>query len=229
MTRKILPGDPPVEITLLRSAQARRFSLRVSRLDGRVTLSMPRFAPEAEALGFARDKADWIRKAQAARPVAVAVGSGTVLPVAGQEVTVQRAAVLAVTLAEGRLLVPEITRNVGPAVLAFLRAEAQRRLHLAAATYAQRLGVSFHSLALRDTRSRWGSCTTAGRLMFSWRLILTPQDVLNYVAAHEVAHLAVMDHSQHYWATVEKIFPDWQLQRQWLRRNGTMVHGFRFD
>jgi hypothetical protein len=83
-------------------------------------------------------------------------------------------------------------------------------------------------ITLRDTRSRWGSCTADGALMYSWRLILAPPSVLDYVAAHEAAHLVEMNHSARFWALVERLCPDWQAERAWLRREGAALQAWRF-
>ena len=83
-------------------------------------------------------------------------------------------------------------------------------------------------IALRDTRSRWGSCTAQGRLMFSWRLAMAPDGVLDYVAAHEVAHLAHMNHAPAFWAEVGRLMPDWTARRDWLRRNGAALQAWQF-
>jgi predicted metal-dependent hydrolase len=91
------------------------------------------------------------------------------------------------------------------------------------------LGRRFSRLSLRDTRSRWGSCSSRGGLSYSWRLILAPPDVLDYVAAHEVAHLAEMNHSPAFWALVARLCPGYQAPRGWLRREGAGLHRYRFD
>lgn len=228
MTRRILPGNPPIEITLRRSARARSYSLRVSRLDGRVTLSLPARAPEAAALDFARDKAEWIRQAMARAAPAVAVIAGAVLPFEGRAVTVTRGPVRAVRREEGLLVVPEGRGAVGPRVAAYLKLAARQRLQAESEHYARLLGRQFQSLTLRDTRSRWGSCTAGGGLMYSWRLILAPPEVLGYVAAHEVAHLAEMNHSPAYWAVVARLMPDYERHRRWLKRNGAELHRYDF-
>jgi len=90
------------------------------------------------------------------------------------------------------------------------------------------LGRSYARLSLRDTRSRWGSCTSDGGLMYSWRLIMAPPEVLDYVAAHEVAHLAQMNHSPAFWAEVTKIYGDYAAPRNWLRANGSTLHRYKF-
>jgi len=82
---------------------------------------------------------------------------------------------------------------------------------------------------MRDPRSRWGSCTSAGALMFSWRLAMAPSRVLNYVALHEMAHLVEMNHSADFWALVEVHMPDYAVHRDWLRTHGSSLHRYMFD
>ncbi|MGP3724718.1 M48 family metallopeptidase [Cereibacter sphaeroides] len=224
----VLPGSPPVEITLRRSAQARRFSLRVSRLDGRVTLTLPLRAREAEALAFVRDQEGWIRRALSDVPEAASVGIGSVLPLEGRPLTVRPGSGRSVRVTDDSLLVPGDPASVPLRLATFLKAMARERLAAACDRHARSLGRPYARLTLRDTRSRWGSCTQDGCLMFSWRLILAPPPILDYVAAHEVAHLAQMNHSPAFWAEVARLDPDYALHRAWLRRQGQALHGFRF-
>ncbi len=127
----------------------------------------------------------------------------------------------------GQIAVPEAA---APARLqAWLRERARERLTAAADHYAAALGRPYGRITLRDTRSRWGSCSWQGALMFSWRLVFAPPEVLRYVAAHEVAHLAHMDHSRAFWAVVERIHGPWAHMRDWLRVNGHELHRYRFE
>lgn len=223
-----LTGDPEIEVRLRRSPRARRLSLRVSALDGRVTLTMPPRASAAEARAFARDRRDWIAAAQARAPGPEVVGLGSVVPVEGRPLTVVTDPVRAAgPRAEAdRLLVPGLC--AATEVRAYLRTLARDRLAEASARHAGRIGRRYSALVLRDTRSRWGSCSTDGRLMYSWRLAMAPPGVLDYVAAHEVAHLAHMDHSRSFWALVADLAPGWRAQRDWLRAEGPGLHRFRF-
>lgn len=227
----VLPGHPPVEVHLKRSARARRFSLRVSRLDGKVTLSMPVRAREGEALAFLQGNAAWVRQTLSAMPAQAlrSVGYGSVIPVEGRELTVTPASGRGVRVEDDRLLVPGADATVGPRVAAWLKVLARDRLAAASTRYAGLVGRSYTSLAIRDTRSRWGSCSPDGRLMYSWRLILAPAAVLDYVAAHEVAHLVELNHSAAYWRVVTGICPDWKRHRAWLKTNGSSLHGLRFQ
>jgi len=117
----------------------------------------------------------------------------------------------------------------GARVQAFLKLRARDQLAAASDHYAQSLGRSYARLSLRDTRSRWGSCSSKGTLMYSWRLVMAPPAVLNYVAAHECAHLVEMNHSAAFWAIVAELMPDYATHRLWLRENGDRLHRVSFD
>ena len=224
----ILPGPPPLDITLRRSARARRFSLRVSALDGRVTLSVPQRAHEAEAMEFARQHEDWLRAALAKQGRVAAIGFGTLLPIEGRDVVLAPATGRMTQLAGDSLLLPGAEAQVAVRAAAYLRALARDRLADASDHYAGLLGRKVARITLRDTRSRWGSCSHEGALMYSWRLIMAPPSVLRYVAAHECAHLVEMNHSADFWAVVARIYPQWQKERTWLHANGPRLHSYRF-
>lgn len=227
-----LTGQPEIAVSLRRSAQARRLNLRVSGLDGRVTLTMPRSLPLAEALAFLREKESWLRRAMDRAPGRSAVHPGQDILLRGQMVRItEQAGTRRVAETEGALLVPPDPEGLRTPmrVAAYLKTTAQAELLPAVDHYASSLGRSVTALSLRDTRSRWGSCTADGRLMFSWRLIMAPPQVLRYVAAHEVAHLRHMDHSRAFWNCVRDLMPDYALHRNWLRENGAALHGYCFN
>ncbi len=227
----VLPGSPPVEVHLKRSARARRFSLRVSRLDGKVTLSMPLRARDGEALAFLRGHEGWLRETLQAMPDSRVrpVGLGSVIPVEGRDLVLTAGSGRGVRVEGDRLLVPGDPARAGVRVAAWLKVLARDRLAAASTRYAGLVGRSYSSLALRDTRSRWGSCSPEGRLMYSWRLVMAPPAVLDYVAAHEVAHLVELNHSPAYWAVVDRIHPGWKAQRAWLHQHGQTLHRLRFQ
>jgi predicted metal-dependent hydrolase len=226
--RAVLPGEPPVEILLRPNLRARRFALRVAAADGRVTLSFPPAAGRAAALAFARSREGWLRARLAERPPAPRALPGARLPVAGEELLLV-AAPLRRARREGAVLLVPPGAGAGRAAAEFLRAEARARLAAACAVHAGRLGRRPGRITLRDPRSRWGSCTAEGNLMFSWRLAMAPAEVLDYVAAHEVAHLAEMNHSPAFWDVVARLFPAHAAPRAWLHRHGTVLQAWRFD
>lgn len=226
MAEHVLPGAPPVALTLRRSGRARRISLRISQLDGRVTLTLPSGVKEAEALEFAASKADWIRGHLDKRSDEMPVQIGARLPIEGVEHSIVPTTGRRVVQRGGALGVPEDA--TGRRLQAWLKELGRERLVAASDLYAERLGRRYNRITLRDTRSRWGSCTSDGGLMFSWRLILAPPEILRYVAAHEVSHLVEMNHSPAFWATVERLYGPCKAERRWLRREGATLHRYKF-
>lgn len=222
-----LPGDPPLAVRWRRSARARRLSLKVSRLDGAVTLTLPARTSRRMAMAFLQDRADWLRRAMDGIDGPEAVGAGSAIPVEGRVLVLTPAAVRTARIEGAQLIVPRSRPET--AALAFLKLLARDRLTQRVGVHAQALGRTPGKLTLRDTRSRWGSCTHAGDLMFSWRLILAPPRILDYVVAHEVAHLAQMNHSAAFWAEVARLFPAHAEARRWLKTQGAALHRYRFD
>lgn len=224
-----LGGGDPVVVELRASKRARRLSLRVSRLDGRVTLTVPYGANKDEALRFATERLDWIRRHVAQTAPSEAPGVGTTLPFRGQPVTLTRGRARVVQIAGDQMLLPPQSPDRDTIrVEAFLKEAARAALVAASDHYAAKVGRQYGRITLRDTRSRWGSCSSRGNLSYSWRLIMAPPEVLDYVAAHEVSHLVHMDHSRAFWMQVEAIFPNYKAPRTWLRDHGTQLHRYRF-
>lgn len=224
----VLQGTPDVPILLRRSGRARRISLRISQLDGRVTLTLPNGVPESEAFSFARQKESWIRSHLERREDDVPVALGSEIPVQGVNHLVVQGQGRRVVMEDGMIMVPGPVERIGARLKGHFKQMARVRLVGASDEYATRLGKSYDRISIRDTRSRWGSCSNNGTLMYSWRLIMAPDVVLDYVAAHEVAHLAEMNHSPAYWEGVERIFGDYRPARRWLKNEGNMLHRFKF-
>ena len=216
-----------IEVSVRRNARARRMTLRVPRAGGSVVLTLPMRASLSSGREFVQSKADWLRRTVAAMPGPQLVADGVQFPVAGQAVLLRALPLRQVRLQDGILAVPA-GRPVGPTVQAWLKHRAHVALREAVDRHAEALGRKPRAMSLRDTRSRWGSCTSDGRLMFSWRLAMAPPLVLDYVAAHEVAHLAHMDHSPRFWAEVARLMPGHDPHRAWLRRHGSELQAWQF-
>lgn len=225
----ILPGEPTLEVTLRRSARAKRLSLRVSRLDGRVTLTMPKRAKEREAVAFAQEKSDWIRGHLVDRPEVMVPRIGGWIWFRGHKCPIVAGSGRAAKFVDGVITVPGPDEKAPLRVASFLKLAARVDLTEASEGFAHELGVSIGKISLRDTRSRWGSCSFEGNLMYSWRLVMAPSHVLRYVAAHEVAHRLEMNHSADFWAVVDRVYPDHREVRGWLRTRGEELHQFRFS
>ncbi len=226
MAGAIRIGEPAIEVRLRRDPRARRMVLRVGR---GTTLTLPSGVPLAAARAFLSDQEGWLRSQLARRPGPERVGEGTVLPFGDGTLTVRASTGGRLTRIGDELHVPGVERDFGPRVAVYLREAARAALVEACHRHAAVIGRRPGRISLRDPRSRWGSCTAAGDLMFSWRLILAPSAVLDYVAAHEVAHLAEMNHSDRFWTVVHRLSPDCDGPRDWLRRCGTVLHGHDFS
>jgi len=225
MAQYTLNTTPQLVVEVRQSARARRVILRVSP-DGTAHLTVPKRVPTADALDFARRKADWIMQQQA-RCSGIKVDLGVKVPIEGVDRSLCHAK--AARLEPDRLCLPHEVQHVGPWVRAFLHDRAYTRIRAQAEAHAHTLGRGYQRLVLRDTRSRWGSCSSRGAVMLSWRLIMAPPAVLNYVVAHEIAHLAEMNHSPAFWQVVERLYGPWRESRDWLRKEGPRLHRFSFD
>lgn len=225
----ILPGPPPLNVALRRSARAKRYSLRVSKLDGRVTLTLPSTASLKAGLAFVAEREEWLRHHLATRTAPLVPQIGGTFLYKGADVPIVAGPVRRPVLRDGQLLVPQDPTRLLPRLSAFLKTEARTALVAASDSYAAKLGHAYGRITLRDTRSRWGSCTSKGDLMYSWRLIMAPPAVLDYVAAHEVAHLAQMNHSPAFWAEVERICPGHTPYRRWLKKHGESLHAVQLQ
>lgn len=221
--------DPPCRVRLSVSPRARRLTLRLAPQSGAPALTLPPGVTEAEARQFLLRHRDWLARALARQPAPTPVAPGVRLPVAGRTVTLEaapgprRAPVL-----EGDRLILAGPGAAGPRVAAWLKARARAAIAPLAERHAARLERPIAAIRFGDTRSRWGSCSSAGRLGFSWRLAMTPPEVQAYVAAHEAAHLVELNHSPRYWALLASLMPDYAGPRGWLKREGRALHRFAF-
>lgn len=225
----------PVEVRRL--ATARRMTLRVSRTKHAVIMTVPLYCTLAEAGNFLHTHIDWVRKHLGAMPEPVALVDGEMLPFRGKphrlKFTGERGADFAVRVDVRSLPgVPQLvvagSLEGAPRRLAnWLAQQAASDLDERVRFHAARLGVRPKRVVIRDQSSRWGSCSTTRVLSFSWRLVLAPPKVLDYVAAHEVAHLSQMNHGPKFWALVAKTMPQMDEARAWLRVYGMDLHRYR--
>ncbi|MYG52068.1 MAG: M48 family metallopeptidase [Rhodospirillaceae bacterium] len=217
-----------VTLAVRRSARARRILLRIDRNARKAELVLPPGASVAEGRAFAEKKALWLRNRLALLPETVPFAPGESVPVLGRDRLLVHApeARAGVVLDGGRLIVSGRREFFDRRVQDWLRREARRRIAGLAHPKAARIGRSIARISVRDQRSRWGSCSAAGNLSFSWRLILAPAEVLDYVVAHEVAHLAEPNHSDRFWRLVDTLTDHAGHGRAWLRLHGPGLHAY---
>jgi predicted metal-dependent hydrolase len=223
----------PVE--LRRHARATRYTLRVQATNRAIMLTMPMRGSVREAKAFAERNGGWIAARLKRLPQAIPFADGLELPLRGVPHRIlHRAGARGTVWTEAGndmplLIVAGDRAHLARRVRDFLKREAKRDLDAASRRYAAQLGVAIKRISIRDQSSRWGSCTAAGVLSYSWRLILSPPHVLDYLAAHEVAHLIEMNHSRRFWRVVERICPDWERAKAWLNTQGTALHRYGED
>ena len=220
-----LDGEP-VAVRLRRSPRARRLSLRLDRQGEGVLVVAPSWVADRTVDAFLDQQRAWIASRLAVRPPATAIEPGAAIPLRGVPHVIRHCADtrMAVRVEDGHLLVGGDQAHLVRRVTDWLRAEARREADAKARALAGSISAPVRAITVRDMVSRWGSCTADGRLAFSWRLILAPTGVFDYVVAHEVAHLRHFDHSPAFWRLVETLCPGHARPRAWLRREGECLH-----
>ncbi len=214
-------ADVAVNVRL--SPRARRIVMRVHPSTGEVTVTAPSRGGAGPALAFVRGETQWIARQLKRIPTPVALMPGAVVPFLGVSHPIRHSlsrGPAPVWAVDGAILVSGRMEHAPRRLADFFKREAKTLFAARAVEYAARLGARPSRISVRDTRSRWGSCSQDGSLSFSWRLIFAPEFVRDYVVAHEVAHLKEMNHSARFWAHVKILSPDMTRARQWLRDHG---------
>lgn len=224
----IMIGAECFQVVFRRHAQARRMVLRLNTEATAVVVTVPSHASRSQALDFTERSRAWIEEKLAAHGGNVAMRPGNRIPLRGvdheiRHVPSRRGTVTCDPIA-AVIHVPGEMPHVPRRLHDWLKTAARAELTAASKKYAELMGVSFSRVTIRDQRSRWGSCSAAGELSYSWRLILTPPHVLDYVAAHEAAHLKHMNHGPRFWRLVLSHCPDAARAKKWLKANGQSVH-----
>ncbi|MBI1393526.1 MAG: DUF45 domain-containing protein [Alphaproteobacteria bacterium] len=212
-----------IAVELRRNARARRYILRVDPRTRRAIVTMPVRASSNEALAFARSRRLWILGRLLETPAPTPFGDGVSFPLEGEMATIRRRdAGRGATFEESvrELSVACAPEHLNRRVVDWLKRRARERLSSMTDEFSTRIGERRGPIAVRDQQSRWGSCSSDGALSFSWRLILAPSFVLDYVAAHECAHLRHMNHSPAFWRLVDRMGVDRTGAEEWLKRRG---------
>jgi predicted metal-dependent hydrolase len=235
--QKVEPGQTEIEtidgrrvpVKLIVNPRARHVSVRIDPTRREAIATAPSKRHLKHAAQFAAERAGWIVRELARLPKSVSLTPGSFVSYRG----VEHELVWERGRAPARIEPDLIPRLVVPApdlalfesrLLRFFKDQAREELIDRVATHAVALGVRPVRIQVKELRSRWGSCSVDGVLSFSWRLILAPPFVLDYLAAHEVAHLREMNHSRRFWAHVKTCMPDFERGRQWLHEHGCALH-----
>jgi len=217
-------------VKVVENARAQRLTLRIVPGGKSLKVTVPPHVSDTQVDRFIARNRQWVASRIAGLPDEVAIGEGTAIPYLGVRHRIvhldrRRGVVEAREIAgEPALLVPGEPSHVARRVADFLKKQARERLNEAVDRHARMLGVRPKAIRITDTVSRWGSCSTTRTLSFSWRIIMAPPEVLDYLAAHEVAHLKEMNHSDAFWALVAQLCPQMGRHKSWLRRHGASLH-----
>lgn len=189
---------------------------------------MPRFTAIRDALAFADSKRTWLAAIIGSHGGKTLIAEGASVPVFGVPHLLQRTGQARGTVQqrEGILQIPGDASHCARRTKDWLKRHLQHHIAARILVMAAQIGAQPRRVTVRDTRSRWGSCSHDGKLSFSWRLVFAPVAVVDYVIAHEMAHLHEMNHSPRFWQWVETLHPGWRTARDWLKREGHTLYRF---
>lgn len=215
-------GGAAADVRIRVDGRAKRISIKVDRVGGGITLTAPSRAMLPEARRFLKSRSQWVEARKAESVKRTPFADGAAIPVHGRlrEIIHDPSAPDPVRLTETAIIVSGTAELLPTLLTNFFKAEARRALKEASERHAATLGKTIAGLTIRDQKTRWGSCSSSGKLSFSWRLAMAPPYVLEYLAAHEAAHLRHMNHGPKFWNLVASLDPNWRKAEDWLKRHG---------
>ena len=217
-----------IPLRFRRNAKARRLVLRLDAKTQGLVMTLPKRSGLSEALRFVEQSKDWIIRTlnKQVSPTVVSHGGSVVYRGLMHNLQFTGGRRGLVSISEDALLVPGDEAHAQRRLLDYFKNQALQELSTASRKYATAMETRYSRISIRDQKSRWGSCSAAGVLSYSWRLILAPDFVLDYVAAHEVAHLREMNHGPRFWRLVLTHCPHARQAKQWLKTHGREVHRY---
>ncbi|MDE3060484.1 MAG: M48 family metallopeptidase, partial [Pseudomonadota bacterium] len=214
-------------ILIRKHRSARRMVIRYHPLKAAIGLTLPRYASVRQGLRFVDEKRGWIEKQLHEKSGRIPFAGGQTIPVLGKTYTLKHVGGRGVVTAQGdEILVAGAEDFMARRVREWLKKQAEKEIRTLAAHKSALVGVRVRKISLRDTHSRWGSCSHDGNLSFSWRLVFAPYEVLEYLVSHEVAHLKEHNHSAAFWAVVEELFPEYRKAERWLKAHGRGLYQY---
>lgn len=215
-------------VAVRRNPRSKRLTLKMSRISGEPVLTLPPRVSLSVGQTFAQKHAHWIATRIKQRAITVYFEDGAVFPLRGTmtQIIHQQRVIggIAYDPDTHTLCVGGQPAHLSRRVCDYLKKQALHDLTQAVRFYENKIGLKSTGITLRDTVSRWGSCSSRGHLNFSWRLIMAPDFVLDYLAAHEVAHLQEMNHSVRYWHLLKGICAHTDEAERWIKQHGAALH-----
>ncbi len=220
-------------IVLRRNPHAKKLILRVE--SGRsaddpdkIAVTLPTYASDRDVLDFVHSKRNWITGKLEKLPARITIEAGALVPYLGADLLIVHdpGARRGVWRNESEIRVSGKLEFLSRRVTDWIKRQAKIEITERVAIKAEQVNSKAGRISVRDTRSRWGSCAVNGNLSFSWRLIMAPEFVFDYVIAHEVSHIVEHNHSENFWRVVEQLTPEMNAAKSWLRRNGERLHRY---
>jgi len=216
-----------VPLRIRRNAQARRLILRIDDATGGAIVTIPKRTKIREGVQMAQRKSAWIAAQLKRRAKPLPFVEGLEIPLLGQTLTVRHDPNIKITHStEQDIFVSGRLEHLPRRLKDWLKAEAREAINTCAQDKAKTIDQTISGITVRDTKSRWGSCSSSGQLNFSWRLVLAPQYVLDYVVAHEVAHLVHHNHGADFWALTSSLTDHMDQAKAWLNAHGRDLHRY---
>ncbi len=210
------------DLKVVKNPRAKKLTLRIDSKERLPVLTIPRYCSQKKAIEFVENHRLWIKESLARLPEHKPFENGETISLFGKDVTITHAPErrLGAKIEDGRLLVSGDIEFLHRRDKDFIKKKAQSEFLRRSNKYAKKLGETINGVTIKDTKSRWGSCSSLNNLNYNWRIALAPDFVINYLMAHEVAHLRHPDHSQRFWHCVAGLCPDYTEGESWLKRHG---------
>ena len=217
-------------IVVSRKKNIRRLSLKVCRITGKISISAPKFLSESEIHKFYYLNRNWIHNQINQCLVPKIVNDGSFVPVEGNlyEIVAKKNCSKIKFLENNQICIPKNISNIGKEVQTFLIEYCKSIMIPIILKKPNLIIQKIKKINFKDTKSRWGSCSSTGSIMLNWRLIMAPPSVYNYVISHELAHLVHMNHGPLFWKLVQELSPNYSKDKEWLKKNGKEIRRYVF-
>ena len=208
----------------------RRLSLKVCRVTGKISINASVYLPNSDIINFFNKNRSWISKQINKCVVPKIVDKGLMLPIEGNcyEIVVKNNVSKVRFLETNKICLPKNITNIGHTAQKFLIEYCKSTMIPIILKKSNLLNKKIKNISFKDTKSRWGSCSSKGSIMINWRLIMAPPSVYKYVIIHELSHLVHMNHSYFFWKLVGELHPGYMHDREWLRKNGQEIRKYVF-
>lgn len=218
-----------IDIKIVQCSNSRKLILHIDSKERIPVLSIPKYCTRKRAISFVNENMDWITESLKKLPAQQEFKDGETICIFGKNYTIshQPQARCGVRPEGNLLIVSGGAEFLHRRVRDYIKKQAENEFYTRSAALAVKIGGKVNSVVIKDTKSRWGSCSTLNNINYNWRIALAPEFVISYLTAHEVAHLKHQDHSPAFWKCVGELCADWKKGHSWLKENGKSLYAYR--